>query len=491
MTISTFYSNEFSENSFRRHFINDLFLLIALSMLAFYFVYFSSAIFSQIFFLVTLFLFLFSSKKNYFWFAYFFILSQGPGYFFSDLSGSSQHRLPLFSLIKGFSFTPIDIFVMIAFIKAIKSHNRPKLKFKNLFLFLIGYMIICGTVTSLVFGTSADTLAWNLRWIFYYTIVLSFTYLINKEHEVYEFFMLITPIVFFILFTQIYYVKFGIEFINLFHPDFRAGALILVTGAVRPVVGGAWLVFISFAASLILMENKFLASFKWYLYSVCLFSFFAVFFSATRGGFSIFSLIMILYLIVTKKKIISYLKIACTLIVMFGILVSSGIILKEYLIYSSWGRLSQLTSIAQGNVQAVDTADSRFFVQLPTHLPVIFSNIFVGYGFSGISMDHYDNDLGFVNTILFFGLFGFFLFIALFINIFKSMHSARMRLSAKNPYSVSLKLISIIWAGILLGYLSTLDFFSYYFQTIFFTSLLLSLTEFIYRKASDEMPLLQ
>src|SRR4030042_1991081 len=92
--------------------------MMGLFVLSVFIVYITPPILSKIFFLLLLFQFA-RSKNNFFWFAYFFIISQGPGYFFADLSITAEHRLPLYTIMSGFSFTPLDLFVILALAKAI------------------------------------------------------------------------------------------------------------------------------------------------------------------------------------------------------------------------------------------------------------------------------------------------------------------------------------------------------------------------------------
>jgi len=118
-------------------------------------------------------------------------------------------------------------------------------------------------------------------------------------------------------------------------------------------------------------------------------------------------------------------------------------------------------------------------------LGVIKRNPFIGYGFSNITNAFYDSDIGFFNTILMFGFVGFGLLIYLFIQYFKMIGATIRRISDNNPFKTSLKIMAIAFGGILIGYFSTWDFFTFYFYKVFFISILIAITEFIVRQADE------
>jgi len=458
----------------------DVALFLVLFLLSLCFVYFLPQAFSRIFFLLLLALFLLS-KKDYFWFAFFFVLAQGPGYFFSDYSGLSLQRLPLYTFAAGMSFTPIDIFVFLALVKALMKGRRTKLKLEKPLLALLGYIVFSIFVTSLIFGTSIDVIAWNVRWIFYYSIIISFLSLLNKKHDIYNFAILVFPFVFFILFTQIYFVVTGNEFINIFNPEFRWIAMNSVTGALRPVMGGVLILFFAFVFALLMLGGEKYSLPRIYLYLVMSVSFLSVFLSATRLWFVIFSVVLLGYILVSRKKFLSSVGIVAIFCVVLSTLLYFGVIPLDFLITSSWGRLYQVFNILRGDVYAIDTARNRLLNQLPVIVDTIRQNPFLGYGFSFTTMASYDNDFGFLNTILLFGINGFLLFLFFFFRLFATLSGATRNLSSRNPYRTMLKILIVAWLGVLIGYFTTWDFFTYYSQKVFFISILIAISEFTVR----------
>jgi hypothetical protein len=465
--------------------MRDIGLLLILLTSSVYVVYFNSQNIARVYFLFLLFLFIFT-KKDYVWFAYFFIIAQGPGYFFSDLAASSQYRLPFYTFSAGFSFTPIDIFVVVAFLKALIIGRKREFKLKLPLIALLAYTIFSLSLVSVISGTSIDIVAWNLRWLFFYSIIISFSYLVYEKEEIYRFILLIFPLVFFIFFTQIYFVSTGSEFINHFDPGYRDITLNIFTGTIRPYVGGVLVVFFSFIFSMYLLVNEDVKLSKIYLYFIVVVAFLSIFVSSTRQWFVYFSLIFAGYVIASKKKIFSLLGIITVILIVLGTITYFDIIPLDKLIQSPWVRVRQVFNLATGDVYTVDTAMNRFVNQLPVIMAVIKQNPLIGYGFSNISMSYYDNDLGFVNTILMFGIIGFSLFIFFFVKIFVMLVSTVKTISFNNPFRAPLKIIVFGWASILLGYLTTWDYFTFYFYKVFFISILLALTEFFVAQASKE-----
>jgi hypothetical protein len=467
----------FSWSNFGWHIVKDYSALLILLLLSFYVVYFTKPVVSQIFFLLLLILFFFL-KKDYFWFAFFFILIQGPGYFFADFSGSSLHRLPLYTIFADFSFTVLDLFVMLAIVKAFMKGRKIQLKLGTPLIIVSLYILFIICITSFIFGTTIEDLAWNLRWIFYYSIIISFSYLVYKKHEIYQFIHLVFPIVFFILFTQIYFVATGNEFINIFNPGFRGVTLNTVTGEIRPLMGGVLIIFLSYIFSIFfLVDNNYKLS-KFYLYMVIAASFLSVFLSAARLWFVIFSFIFVGYMVITKKKFLSTIGVAAVVFLVLSTLMYFGIIPPELLVQSSWGRLQQVFFVASGNIYSVDTAMNRLVNQLPTLVGLIKQNPLIGYGLSHISMTYYDNDFGFLNTILMFGLIGLLFFVFFFAKLFLLLFKTIKKLHVGNSYKIPLKVIVLSWIGVLIGYFSTWDFFTMYFDKVFFVSLLIVFAEF-------------
>jgi hypothetical protein len=466
------------------HIIRELLVMIGLLGLSFYVVYMASPDISRVFFIILLLAFVLS-RDNHFWFAFFFILAQGPGYLWADYSGLSQYRLPMYTPVAGMTFTPIDFFVLLAFAKALFAGRKTEVRMTTPMLAILAYAVVCVVITALLFGTDIDVMAWNFRWVFYYSLMISFLFLVRKKHEVHQFILLIFPAVFFILFTQVYYTVSGAEFINLFDPGFRGVMLNTVTGQLRPVMGGVLLVFFCFVSSLLLLLAEDHRIPRVLLHLVVVTSFLSVFLSATRVWFVIFSLVFFGYVLVSKKKISSTLGIISLLLLLAGGLIYAGIVPEQLLVESSWARMRQIFDVAKGNFFAVQTAMNRIAVQLPVLVNTIKQSPLVGFGFSFVTMKHYDDDFGFLNTVLMFGLIGFAFFLFFFYRLIALLRSTARRINKDNPYRARLKMMSVVWLSILVGYLTTWDFFTMYFYKVFFVAIVIALSQYLLTGAND------
>jgi len=65
------------------------------------------------------------------------------------------------------------------------------------------------------------------------------------------------------------------------------------------------------------------------------------------------------------------------------------------------------------------------------------------------------------------------------------MISTSIKRFDNNPFKNSLKIMVIVWVGILIGHFSTWHFFTYYFYKTFFISILIAITEFFIREAEE------
>lgn len=465
--------------------VRDFASIIIVLLLSFYVVYFTSPDVSRLFFLLLLLLFLIT-RRDYFWFAYFFILAQGPGYFFADFAGSSLYRLPLYTIMSGYSATPLDLFVVLALAKALIRGKMVRLSLAKPLIVIAVYIASVALITTITYGTDISYLSWHVRWVIYYSIIVSFLYLVNTKKGVYRFILLLFPLTFFIFACQIYYAIWGSEMINLFNPGYRGVTLNLLTGEVRPLVAGILLVFFSFIFSLFLLENRECKLTKVYLYVIICVAFLSVFLSATRIWFVTFSFIFLGYILVSKKKFASILGVVAMVCLVVSILSYFNVLTLDILWRSSWMRLQQVASVASGDIQSVDTAKSRFIDRLPIMIEIIKQNPIIGYGFSPVTMSFYNNDLGFVNTILMFGFVGLFLFMAFFAKLLSLLIMSIRQMNSTNYLKVPLKIMVIGWISMLIGYFTTVDHFTIYFERTFFVAILIALTEFFILEARKD-----
>jgi len=251
------------------------------------------------------------------------------------------------------------------------------------------------------------------------------------------------------------------------------------------VPGGILLLFLCYVFSFVAAENATRLQ-KVYWYSVtgtCLLS---VFISATRIWIIIFSVILILYGLKHRHGVLNIAKVIIIFAIIIVMLVKTGVISPAYLMKGPITRIQQLFALVQGRIYEVPTFQSRVMRQLPILIDIIKENPFIGYGISYISEEYYNVNLGCINTILMFGILGFLVFVYFFVRYFKLLNSTLKRMHLTNPYRNFIQMMAITWIGILIGYFSTWDFFTFRFQKTFFMSILIATTEILIKEAYNQ-----
>jgi len=396
------------------------------------------------------------SAKNYFWIAFFFLIIQAPAWFFWYTPTS---HLPGIKVMPSISFSPPDFFTVMMLCKAFFLKKYINLKLKIPLTFLLVYFIFSFFWGVLFHSASLDEPINFIRPVFYTTWIIFFTAFMSQKEDIFKFFRLLFPVAFFVLFCQIYFLLNRNEFINLFDPLARSIVTTnTLTGELRSAIGLPGLSFLSYIGALFILGFKQKTGDK-YVFFVATSWFFGVFLSATRSFFGFF---LFIWLGVYSRKIKQLPKIVglvvLILIILFS-LIKLGVFSEEYLRSSLWARLSQVFDFISGKGAQIDTVANRF-EQLKIMLPKISESLLFGYGFSDISNTYYNNNWGFFNTILMFGLVGFLFFIFLFISYFKMMLSALRKLAPNSVFREPLRVLIVSFCAILSIYFFNLDLFS-------------------------------
>ncbi len=458
--------------------------IILLFLLAVFSVYFLGRGISQLVFLGFLAAFWFS-KKDYLWFALYFVFVLTPGYFLQSMGPLVQYRIPVYSVASGISFSATDIFVILALGKALIKGRRVRLRLEKPLLIILIYICI-SFVFSYIKGANVSTLANLVRGPFFYSVIISFLFLVRNRKQAYSFILLVSSFVFFILFTQLFYLVTHNEFINLFFPGFRGTVLIEGTQEIRPIMGGVLLVLFSFVYSLLLAENREVRISQKYLYLIAGTAFFSVVLSATRIWFAVFLFLILGYILISKKQL-SNLAVASFAMGFFVVaLLMVGIIPFE-MITGVLERLSGLAAVARGDFHSVSTFEYRYYHRLPLLMVGLRENVLFGCGFSETYFQYRDYHVGFFNTILQFGVVGFSFFLYFFIRYFYILISKIKKISRRNPLRGSLKMLPVIFSGVLLAHFTTWYFIQFSTDTRppFFIAIFIALTELFLRESEN------
>lgn len=442
--------------------VRELIFFYFLFAAAIYFVYKKPSL-SLPFFLATLAM-AFFSKKNYFWIAFFFLILQTPAWFFTYTQNS---HLPLIPLIPGFSLSPIDLFTLMMLCKTMINRKSFKLKLRFSFSFLLLYFIFSFFLGGIFFNSSLDIMGSFARSLIYFAWIIFIVVFFKGTEDIFKFFELILPVVFFILFSQIYYIlNGGVMLVSLFDPEIGATALInTLTGEIRADIGGFLALFTCYFGSFFLMQFKQNKKRRSYYNIVALVCFLSVFLSATRFAFGIFLLVALLVYSRKLKELPKIILFIAEGIIVLMLLVRLGVFSETYLKNSLWARVSQVFDLASGKGAQIDTLSSRLD-QLQNMIKGIEGSPLWGYGFSDQSLQYLNNNWGFPNTIIMFGLFGMFLFIFLFKSYMKIIISASRKRYLAPDVKAALKVLLATFLGMLLGYFTTWDFFSLFYPYV-------------------------
>jgi hypothetical protein len=425
--------------------------IVVLFALMIYMVYVAPIGTEKLFCLI-LFVIFWYSKANYFWFAFFLIISAFPAGLFSETSASAIRRLPIFSPMPKVSFSVMDIFLILALLKAIikgkKVNYRDILKLKNIF-FIFPYIIIVSFFHGLTIKLFLNS---TLRGLFFYSLIYSFPALIYDRKEVYKFMLMFFPFVFIEFMTQIYSINADDKFANIFNPGVMENVYNSVTGEIRAIPDGFLTVRLAYIFAFVMLECKEKFIPKYYSIIIILVSLTTALLSATRSAIVMFILIFIFYfLLVVKKKPNIFMQLFITIIIMITILDFANVINLNDFLGSSYKRFIGMVSIQEGSVQTEDTFDYRINTRLPILIEAISNSPFIGYGLSDKYYLYCDSHLGGLPIgLLQAGFIGYSLYIFFIVSIFKKCFRYIKKIPVNNSYISTTKVFIICFFGYLI-----------------------------------------
>lgn len=390
------------------------------------------------------------SKADYFWFAFIFIITAYPGGFFMDTTADAVRRLPIYSPISKISFTVMDLFLIIALVKAIIKGKR--FKFRDVLkLKSVTYIFPFILVVSLFYGITLKMfLNSAVRGLFFYTLIYSFPSLINNKRDVYKFMVMFFPFVFLELFSQIFTINTGFVLYNLLITGSSTiGISNSITGDIRVLPNGYISMRLAYVFAFVLLDNKDKVVPKIYSLLVIMAVISSVVISATRSAIVMMIFIFIMYFIfVIRKKPNVFLQIFIMGVAIIFILDLVQVFNLNDVFGSTYKRFTGAVSVEEGSIRAEDTFDHRINVRLPLLIDAINKSLFVGYGFSDKYYENFDGHLGGVLIgILQAGVFGYILYLIFIFNIFKTCFIYIKKLPKNNPYIDIIKVFLISFFG--------------------------------------------
>jgi len=459
------------ESNFKKEVLVDFIQMTILFLASIVAVYKVSNTARDLFFFIPLIL-AFRSKKDYFWFAYFFILVNSPASFFVNRYQDAIFRLPYYAVIPQFSLTPIDIFLFISIFKAIKTKVKVKFFLNKPLEFLLIYLIFISIPVSFLLGTEFKSFINSLRSFFFYGIIFSYLRLITSREEILKFGYLTVPITMLIIFDQLFILNTANPFISLFDPSMQ-GAVVLnnLTMEIRAIMEGVLIVFYTLIFGFQISNNRKYEIFPGFANIPIFLAMGCYFLSATRAWMMMGSVALIGYIFMSAKGLKFTLQVSIIGVILISILLSSGFIDTKS-IESITTRFGELGKMAEsGNLNQGTFAD-RIQNDIPQVLRGLENSPVLGVGLSDYMKKYYTSDVGFMNTILIYGIIGFPLFLFFFFRYMFQLNSLRK----KDKFDQLDKniLISLLlgFSGMLMGYFFTWDFFSFFPEKVFFVSIM-------------------
>ena len=457
----------------------------ALAVLA---VYYAPTLLNYVYFLVVLVLF-WRSKHDYFWFAFYFIIINTPAFLFFESSGEATKRLPLYSLTGGISFSVLDLFVLASLAKVVWLGKMKNFVISQPLRFILIYFALVSIPITFIIGLEDSSFFNNFRPYFYYAVLLSFYFLIDKTEDIFKFGYLMIPYVFFTLFDQLFLLTQDKLLISIINPEtIRTIVNNTVTNDARAYFSGFLLVLYAFFFAIQLRSNPKYEVVTGLAYAVIGIALATFLLSATRVYLMIPLAVMGMYVLLGQKGTSDAVRLSLFVGLFAIIFFSLGIISFDFFLRSIWPRFEAffMVLLGGGNLAEFDTVQNRIDEDLPSILEGIMQSPLIGTGFSGVFRNHENNDLGFVNTILIFGVVGFALFINFFVMLFRQLNRWVKHPWADANARTILNTTRMILVGVLLGYATTYDFFTVrQIERIYFVSVLIASAEVAVRSIKN------
>lgn len=405
------------------------------------------------------------SKKEYWWLALFFILYSEPWGLFAENTRDAVVGIPLFSVGSGFSFSLIQIFFIIAFLKALYVNPRFVSLFKSPFLLIFIYFAFL-VMLSVLYGTRLEIIIDDLKVAVFWGFIFVLPLLIRTPSEAYKFLFLILPIVFLVFIDAIYFLFTGGGYIYYLIYDASPVRNFELMAGLDPEVNirfapyGWHAVLLGFITSLALVQID--KKHSIFLYLVAFTAFAVVIISATRSWFIIFGLI-VLFSLWRSRRIKTVIVLAGVFLLMFFIIFSESTISKD-IFGGSLKRIMTVFEINKEGYYLPESMETKYSVRLPPQLDLIRQNPVTGWGFTE---NRGDVDVGVFGHLVEVGLVGMAFFFYLWYEYIRktlmSIRNLRIPLQYRNLLAVFL----FGFLGLLVSHFTTNQIFGITCYTVF------------------------
>ncbi|MDI9596624.1 MAG: hypothetical protein QM220_03740 [Atribacterota bacterium] len=419
-----------------------------------------------------------------------------PAGFFSGGTASDLQRLPLYTVASGMSFTVYEIFILVAFLKALVKGKKTKLFFDKPLKWLFIYLILL-LVFSFLLGMNEEGIVRTFRILIFWTLFISLPYLLKSMTEMLQFCYLLFPFIFLVFAGQIYELINGVPIIGLIksvEPDKVGYSLkeIENISSVARFISAPFLNLFCFISSLFIINSKINISLhKFYLYVVATICYLSVLLSATRGWFLAYTITAFLFFItssVNPGRIAT--RILVPLLIFFTLY--SFIPVFKIQINNAMVRIGTLEGLIHGDV-TLSSTQTRTTVRSAKVMEAFYKNPITGWGFS--SKGAHDGHVGNQNLLQSTGVIGYSLFLYFWVFYSTKLIRVKQRLSRGNPFKLSLLILVFGLVGIFIVHSTSTQMFGYdpqfsaqnkiFFLVVFFVFSDVLLKEAIYVDIQD------
>ena len=458
-TISIFQSNQSSREGLYPG-VKDHILLWVLFLSTIAVIYLLPKVWDYIFILGVFVLFAIS-KRDSLWLAYYIILYTAPMGFFAEGSQEAIFRLPLFKLGGGLSFSTLHLLLRIGLVKAFLKRNKVDSFFSKHFQVLLVYVFFLIAIALIVHRTSMSVLLDGMKHAFGISFIYIIYKLIDVREEKYRFIFLLLPFGFLILLDATYFMVTGGEYIyNLFNPYTPRRVIYLGIDSqnvlnIRFQFIGFYLSYLIFIFS---MSFWFICRNKVYLLTSALAAFVIVIAGALRSWFVIYAGALLLFIYYNYNSGILKRSIVIAAVTLLLILPIIRTPVGSAAFSGAFQRISTVFTLGEESSLASQQIEAKIDKRLPSQLQYIKDNPLTGWAFTE---KRGDPDVGNFGLLVDAGIIGFLIFAWFWIS-YLSVISKHIAWSYTRSARNALRMLIVLFLGILLSHFTTNMVFIYY-----------------------------
>lgn len=403
----------------------DYILLTGLILVTLTSVYYFPSFLNRIIFLMIL-AAVYRTKCNYVYLVWFFIINNAPGRLFSAGAFDAQ-RLPLYPVISGVSISFQELFILLYLFKYLSLKIKPEFIFKKEFswyflygIFVVGYSFLLGMNFDDIVRTYRIFLSWSLVFIIP-AYVRDRTILIRVC-------LLLFPIVFFALLSQIYSYYTG-NYLDMYLRGYQSLFLEVSKEEAARSISAMFVTLFCVITALYFFSVYKSEINKNYLGIVCFTGCFTIFLTATRGWFIAISVLIVgcFFLSGLNKEMRKWIRLILLATLVFWI-ANSQFSLIEKQVHGAFQRYTTINAFIQGDLTAEGTL-KRLDVRGPKVMSKFWGSPVLGWGFSNDYYRYQDGHVGHHNILLNIGIVGYVFVNLIFIRfLVKIWHLSKNRM---------------------------------------------------------------